>query len=71
MAIGLMVMAARPAWADCAAEVQAMRGQLAAVPDEAHRKELALLLDKAAKDAAAGREQLCIDAMVRAQALLK
>jgi len=71
MVIGLAVFAAAPAWADCAAEVQAMRRQLAAVTDEAHRQELALLLDKATKDAAEGRERLCIDAVVRAQALLK
>ncbi len=64
------VLMAGAARADCAAEVEAARQHVAAVKDEAKRRELSLLLDKAAKDAKAGREQLCLDALVRAQALL-
>jgi hypothetical protein len=62
-------LAAPAARADCAAEVRAARQGLAAVKDEQHRKELALLLDKAGKDAEAGRERSCLDDLVRAQAL--
>ena len=64
------VLGAGAARADCAAEVAAARQQLAAVKDESQRRELTLLLDKARTDAKAGREQLCRDALVRAQALL-
>lgn len=65
------LMAAQAASADCADEVRAARQQLAGIRDEAHRRELTLLLDKAEKDAKAGREQLCLDALVRAQALTR
>ncbi len=65
------LMAAPAASADCADEVRAARQQLAGIKDEAHRRELSLLLDKAEKDAKAGREQLCLDALVRAQALTR
>jgi hypothetical protein len=66
----LAALAAWPARADCADEVRAARQKLPSVKDEARRKEAARLLDKAQKDAAAGRERLCIDAMVRVQALI-
>jgi hypothetical protein len=66
-----MLFAAAAANADCADEVRAARKEAAAVKDEAHRRELSLLFDKAEKDAKAGREQLCLDAMVRAQALTR
>jgi len=66
-----MLGAAPAARAACADEVRAARQQVAGIKDEAHRRELALLLDKAAKDAEAGRERLCLDAMVRAQALTR
>jgi hypothetical protein len=65
------LMAAPAARADCADEVRVARKQIASIKDEAHRRELSLLLDKAEKDAKAGREQLCLDAMVRAQALTR
>lgn len=70
--IGIIVasLASAPAYADCAEEVASARQALPKIKDESHRRELTLLLDKAAKDAAAGREKLCIDDMVRAQALM-
>jgi len=64
-----LTFAAAAASADCAAEVHDSQARLPQVKDEAHRRELSLLLDKAAKDAAAGRERLCLDALVRAQPL--
>jgi hypothetical protein len=60
-----------PARADCAAEINALRAQAAAVKDEHRRQELAKLLEKAAKDDQAGRAQLCADAVQHARALLK
>ena len=45
----------------------AILGFLALLGDEAHRKELTRRPDKAAKDAEAGRERLCTDAMMHAQ----
>lgn len=65
------LLAAGSARADCVDEVTAARRQLAAIKDEARRQELSRLLDKAEKDARAGRERLCLDALVRAQALGK
>ena len=47
-----------------------MRQRLSTITDEAQRRELTLLLDKAESDAKAGRERDCIDALVRARALL-
>ena len=67
----LATLAAGPARADCAAEVQAMRQRLPTIQDQRQRQEVSLLLDKAEKDAKAGREQLCLDALVRAQAITK
>ena len=65
------VLAAGSAWAGCVDEVAAARQQLASIKDQAQREELSRLLDKAEKDARAGREKLCLDALVRAQALGK
>jgi hypothetical protein len=70
VAVAIAALAAGSARADCAAEVSALRQHLAAVKDQPHPQELTRLLDKAAKDAKAGREQLCLDALVRAQALV-
>jgi len=64
-------LAAGSAWASCVDEVAAARRQLAAVKNPAQREELSRILDKAEKDARAGREQLCLDALVRAEALGK
>jgi len=61
---------ATAARADCAGEVQAARQRLSTIGDEAQRREFTLLLDKAENDAKAGRERDCIDALVRAQALV-
>jgi hypothetical protein len=65
------VMLALPALADCTAEIQAIRAQLAAVKDPQRRAELQMLLDKAEKDQAAGRTQLCGEAVQRARVLVK
>lgn len=64
-------MLALPAHADCSAEIQAIRAQLAAVKDPQRREELQMLLDKAEKDQAAGRTQLCGEAVQRARVLVK
>jgi hypothetical protein len=66
-----VVLAAAAAHADCVDEVQAVRRQLASIQDAAEREEISRLLDKAEKDGRAGRERLCLDALVRAQALIK
>jgi len=66
----LAAAGATGAQADCASEVAAMRQRLSTVTDEAQRRELTLLLDKAESDARAGRERDCIDALVRARALM-
>jgi hypothetical protein len=65
------VFAAGSVRAGCIDDVSAARHQLASIKDEAQRQELSRLLDKAEKDALAGRERLCLDALVRAQALIK
>jgi hypothetical protein len=65
------VMLTLPAHADCTAEIQAIRAQLATVKDPHRREELQMLLDKAQKDDAAGRSQLCGEAVQRAQLLVK
>lgn len=64
-------MLALPAHADCTAEIQAIRAQLAAVKDPHRREELQMLLDKAEKDQEAGRTQLCGEAVQRARVLVK
>ena len=64
-------MLALPAHADCSAEIQAIRAQLAAVKDPQRREELQMLLDKAQKDEAAGRSELCGQAIQRARVLVK
>lgn len=60
-----------PAWADCAADISALRTELAAVKDDHRRQELQKLIDKAAKDDEAGRARLCGEATQRAELLLK
>jgi hypothetical protein len=65
------VTLAPPAHADCPAEIQAIRAQLATVKDPHRREELQMLLDKAEKDQAAGRSQLCGEAVQRARVLVK
>lgn len=72
LVFGLAFAIAMPAArASCADDVRADLARLPQVKDPAHRKELTLLLDKAAKDAAAGRERLCRDDLVRAQGLYR
>jgi hypothetical protein len=66
----LTLFGAAKARADCAAEVRATRARVAAVTDPNEQRELTLLLDKAATEAAAGRERLCYDALNRAEAML-
>ncbi len=69
--LGLVViLAAFPTWAGCGDDIAAVRAKLGEVQDSGRRQELALLLDKAEKDAAAGRAKLCDDTVRRAQALL-
>jgi hypothetical protein len=72
-ALGLIVngMLSPPARADCAGDIKALRAELAAVRDEHRRQELQKLIDKAAKDAEAGRAQLCTQDTERAQLLIK
>ena len=66
-----LALAAGPAHAGCDDDVQALRAKLSAVKEEPRRLEAAELLDKAKKDAQAGRTKLCEDAVLHAQALLK
>jgi hypothetical protein len=56
--------------ADCADELRALRERLAAVTDEPRRQELERLIEKAEKDAKAGRTGLCDEAVERGRALL-
>jgi hypothetical protein len=72
-ALGLMVNAflPLPARADCAADIQALRTELAAVRDDHRRAELQKLLDKATKDQEAGRGKLCGEDVQRAQVVIK
>ncbi|MGH7089016.1 MAG: hypothetical protein ACREFQ_08950, partial [Stellaceae bacterium] len=53
----VFAIAAPDARASCSDDVRAAAARLLQGKDSAHRKELRLLLDKAAKDAAAGRER--------------
>ncbi|HXQ49675.1 MAG TPA: hypothetical protein VN802_01165 [Stellaceae bacterium] len=64
-----LVLAAAAARAACLDEIPDARRHLATLKDEAQRREGQALLDKAEKDAKAGRERLCIDALTRVQAL--
>lgn len=68
--VATAMLAGGAARADCAADVAAARHHYAAIKDNSHRRELSLLLDKAAMDAEAGRGRECRDALVRAQALV-
>lgn len=65
---GVLIAAAR---ADCAADIRAVRGQVAAIKDERRRQELEKLMEKAEKDDEAGRAQLCAEAVQQARTLLK
>ena len=65
------ILLTSPARADCAAEIRAMRTELATVKDEHRRQELQRLIEKAEKDNQAGRDHLCGEAMQHARALLK
>ena len=68
IATTLTALAAAPyARAGCSSEVATARQQVETIQDAQHRQEATLLLDKAENDARAGRERLCIDALVRAQ----
>jgi hypothetical protein len=60
-----------PVPADCGGELRALRAKAAAVKDDRRRQEIQKLLEKAEKDNAAGRAQLCADAVQHARALLK
>jgi hypothetical protein len=68
MTNGLLTL---PARADCGTDISALRAQLDSIKDPRRREELQMLIDKAAKDDAAGRAQLCGDAMQRARLLVK
>jgi hypothetical protein len=67
--MALTISGGAEARAGCADEVKVAQARLPQVKDESHRRELKLLLDKALNDADAGRERLCLDALVRAQSL--
>jgi hypothetical protein len=74
-ALTVLILLTAPAAAatappDCASEVAALRQRLPAVSNDADRREASLLLDKADDDSKAGRERDCVDAVVRAQALV-
>jgi len=71
VAAALNLLLTPAARADCAEELRAMRGMLAEVKDDQRRQELQRLLEKAEKDEAAGRDQLCDQAVQRAHLLLK
>jgi uncharacterized membrane protein len=60
-----------PARADCSADINALRTELAAVKDDHRRQELQKLIEKAEKDDEAGRARLCGEATQRAQLLIK
>lgn len=64
-------MLTAPAHADCAADIAALRARLATIKDPHRQEELKMLIDKAEKDNAAGRDRLCGDAMARARLLVK
>ncbi|HZB93478.1 MAG TPA: hypothetical protein VE397_18665 [Stellaceae bacterium] len=70
-ALTVNVLLVIPARADCTAEISRMREQVAAMKDAHRRREVRMLLDKAEKDDAAGRPELCREAMQRARTLVK
>jgi len=59
------------AWAGCADDIAAIKQKMPDVKDEARRKELQMLIEKAEKDDRAGRAKLCDDSVKHAQALLQ
>ena len=60
-----------PARADCAADLHAVRLELASVKDESRLQELEKLVEKAEKDQQAGRAGDCRQTVQRARILLK
>lgn len=64
----LMPLTAR---ADCGDEVKAIRVKLAEVKEEGRRDELLRLIEKAEKDAQAGRDKSCDAALRHARVLLR
>jgi len=66
----LGLLAARPAYADCASDTAALQGRLPQVSDPRRREEVRLLLEKAAIDAQHGRGELCATVLQRAGKLL-
>jgi hypothetical protein len=69
VALSAVLACGAAARADCADAVRLARQQLAGMKDGPQRREIALLLDKAEKEAKAARERLCRDALVRAKAV--
>jgi hypothetical protein len=68
----IFVTLALPARAVCTvAELQQIKAKLAEVKDADRRLEAQLLLEKAEKDRAKGREKLCEDALKRVNALIR
>jgi hypothetical protein len=67
----LMMLAVSPASADCAQEANAARTRLDQVKEASRREEARELLEKAERDARAGRAWLCADAVRRASQILK
>jgi hypothetical protein len=57
--------------ADCGDEAKAIRVKLSDVKEEARRDELTRLIDKAQKDADAGRLRSCVATLKYARALLR
>lgn len=70
-ALAANALLAIPARADCTAEISRMRDQVATMKDAHRRREVRMLLDKAEKDDAAGRPELCRESMQRARTLVK
>lgn len=71
MVLAALHLSAGAARAACDEDVRALRSKVPAVKDGPKRAELTKLLDKAAKDATAGRTRLCEDAVQHALVLLK
>jgi hypothetical protein len=68
----IFVTLAFPARAACTvAELQQLKAKLVEIKDPGRQREVRLLLEKAEKDQRNHREKLCLDALPRANALLR
>jgi hypothetical protein len=66
-----IALAAVPAYADCAADIRAVRTEAAGLKDDSRKQELQKLLEKAEKDDRAGRASACDKTVQQARQLLK